>query len=326
MYRRLLVPIDDTDRSIEMVGNAVGLARTFGAHITFFHAVSEVLPGLSRGAGARAPSGKAAALLAKAEAAARAFGVACDSRQVVSEQPAAAIIETARGIDCDLVVMADTDLPSGTLSAVLAAGLPLLVSRTGEPGTSAHAIGVIRDQHRSFAAVLHTWMRALEAARGADAAADPALMRAIVHYIEAYPTALHDPMEEDQLFRRLRERTNALDAELDELQRQHLRERQLVADLARRVDALAAVSGDAAVIITRDLDDAVSGYASFVWEHMGREEGVILPAAQRHLSDADWSAIDDAFARRPDPGDTDDGASRLFSRIIEAGRGLSLRR
>ncbi|HEY6132812.1 MAG TPA: universal stress protein [Rubrivivax sp.] len=325
MYRRLLVPIDDSDRSIEMVGNAVGLARTFGAHITFFHAGSEVLPALSRGAGARTPSGKGDALLAKAEAAARAFGVACDSRQVVGEQTAAAIIETARDIGCDLVVMADTDPSSGTLSALLAAGLPLLVSRTGEPGTSAHAIGVIRDEHRSFAAVLHIWMRALGAARSADAAADPPLMRAIVHYIEAYPTTLHDPMEEDQLFRRLRKRTNALDAELDELQRQHLRERQLVADLARRVDALAAVSGAAAVIMSRDLDDAVSSYASLVWEHMGREEGVILPAAQRHLTDADWSAIDEAFARRRGPGGAEDGASRLFSRIVEAGRDLSLR-
>ena len=41
MYRHLLVPIDDTDLSVELVGNAVGLARPLGARITFFHAVAD---------------------------------------------------------------------------------------------------------------------------------------------------------------------------------------------------------------------------------------------------------------------------------------------
>ncbi len=41
MYRHLLVPIDDSDLSIGVVGNAVGLARAVGARITFFHAVAD---------------------------------------------------------------------------------------------------------------------------------------------------------------------------------------------------------------------------------------------------------------------------------------------
>ena len=42
MYRHLLVPVDDTDLSVEVVGNAVALARPLGARITFFHAVADV--------------------------------------------------------------------------------------------------------------------------------------------------------------------------------------------------------------------------------------------------------------------------------------------
>ena len=61
-----------------------------------------------------------------------------------------------------------------TLPEVLArpewAGLPVLVSSTGEPKTPAHAIGVIRDEHHSLAAVMHAWMHALSAARAADTA------------------------------------------------------------------------------------------------------------------------------------------------------------
>ncbi|HEX3138674.1 MAG TPA: universal stress protein, partial [Rhizobacter sp.] len=41
MYRHLLVPIDATDLSVEVVGNAVGLARSLGARITFFHALPD---------------------------------------------------------------------------------------------------------------------------------------------------------------------------------------------------------------------------------------------------------------------------------------------
>jgi len=43
------------------------------------------------------------------------------------------------------------------------------------------------------------------------------------------------------------------------------------------------------------LEQAVSAYAQFAWEWMGREQGVILPAARRYLSYADWTEIDGEF-------------------------------
>lgn len=54
---------------------------------------------------------------------------------------------------------------------------------------------------------------------------------------------------------------------------------------------------------------------------MGREEGVILPAAQRWLAADDWAEIDAAFADNRDPnfgGDTDKAYRQLFSRIVNA--------
>ena len=67
------------------------------------------------------------------------------------------------------------------------------------------------------------------------------------------------------------------------------------------------------------LERAVTQYTTFVWEHLGREEGVILPAAERHLTAADWADINAAFSENRDPrfgGDTDDEYRRLFSRIV----------
>ncbi len=122
---------------------------------------------------------------------------------------------------------------------------------------------------------------------------------------------LHHPKEDDYLFRRLRKRTSSVDAELDELQRQHERDHQLVAELAELVER--------DPVDLEVLEQAVSRYARFMWDHMGREEGVILPAAQKFLTAEDWAEIDRVFASNLDPrfaGDTDMQYRRLFSRIV----------
>jgi len=70
---------------------------------------------------------------------------------------------------------------------------------------------------------------------------------------------------------------------------------------------------------TRALDEEVARYAAYLWDHMGREEGVILPAVQRHLLPEDWVAIDAAFTENRYPnfrGDTDKEYRQLFSRIV----------
>lgn len=342
MYRHLLVPVDGTDLSVEVIGNAVALALPLGARITFFHALADAAGSLRGEADVLRLTardeyeytylGKAREVLAKAEAAARALGVPCESRHVVSDKPAQAIVEAAKAGGCDLIFMASHGhrgklgmvFASETLSVLMNAGLPVLVSSTGEPAASARAIGIIRDEHRSLAAVMHAWMHALAVARAAGTAADVALMRSIVRYVQQFPVRLHHPKEEEHLFRRLRERTTSCEAELDELERQHERDSQLVAALARQVEALATADAAGQLAITRALEEDVAAYARFLWDHLGREEGVILPAAQRHLLADDWATIDAAFAENRDPdfgGDTDHAYRRLFSRIVNLSPG-----
>jgi len=339
MYRHLLVPIDGTDLSVAVVGNAVALARALGARITFFHAVADTaaLGGDAAVLRAVAPreydyavAGKARELLAKAEAAARALGVPCDARHAEHDRPAQAIVDAARAARCDLIFMASHGhrgrlgmaFASDTLSVLMNAGLPVLVSSTGEPATAPRAIGIIRDEHRSLAAVMHAWLQALAAARHGDAAVDPAAMRAVLRYVQQFPLLQHHPKEEQHLFRLLRERTTRCHAELDELERQHQRDAEWVADLATRIDTLAAAPDDTGrLAATRALEDAVQHYARFLWDHLGREEGVILPAAQQHLLPQDWAEIDAAFVANADPGfggETDREFRHLFSRIVNA--------
>jgi nucleotide-binding universal stress UspA family protein/hemerythrin-like domain-containing protein len=338
MYRHLLVPIDDSDLAVEVVGKAVALAHTLGARITFFHVVPDAAS-LLRGeaevmrlASARADYeynylGKAREVLAKAEAEAGARGVPCESRHVASDKPAQAIVASARERGCDLIFMASHGgrgrlgmaFASETLAVLMNSGLPVLVSSTGEPAMAIRAIGIIRDEHRSLAAVMHAWLHALATARDDGTAIDPALMPAIVRYLKQFPIKLHHPKEDQHLFRRLRERTASCNDELDELQRQHELDHQMVASLERQVEALPMVRAEGRQRAIRELEDAVARYAAFLWRHLELEESVILPAAERHLLPEDWRAIDEAFTENRDPmfrGDSDKTYRQLFSRIV----------
>lgn len=332
MYRHLLVPLDGSDLSIQIVGQAVEFARTLGARITFFHAAPRrIAPAITgeevvwatSGRVAHELDGRASELLAKAQAAARAQEVPCSIVGTIDDKPYEAILGAARDAGCDLIYMASHGrassigmmLGSQTLKVLAHTEIPVLVAATRNPDSTARAIGIIRDEHRSLAAVLHGWIHLMETARTEGKAPDGTLLRAIIRYIRDFPVALHHPKEDDYLFRRLRERTSKVDAELEELQRQHERDHQMVAELAALIE-------QDPVDLAR-LDEAVQGYARFIWDHMGREEGVILPAAQRYLTDEDWSEIDRAFASNNDPrfsGDADLQYRRLFARIVELAR------
>jgi nucleotide-binding universal stress UspA family protein/hemerythrin-like domain-containing protein len=325
MYRHLLVPLDGTELSIQLVGNAVGMALALGARVTFFHAVAG-----AKGASDHdsAGSGRTRELLAKAEAAARALAVPCESAWVVSDKPAQAIIEAARARSCDLVFLASHGrggklgmaLASNTLTVLMGSGLPVLVSAAGEPEPPARAIAIIRDEHRSIAAALHAWMQLMATARMRGSAPDLPAMRAILHYLRHFPLVLHHPKEEHHLFRKLRERTRTVDAELDELERQHARDRALVAELEEALQAVARGPDSASAMAARnELERSVQRYADFHWEHMGREEGVILPAAQQYLTAQDWESINGAFLEDPQlrlGGEADMEYHQLIARIV----------
>ncbi len=317
VYKHLLVPIDDTNLSIDLIGQAVALAHPLKARIDFVHVQTD--PARSLGGDAEllrltAPElyaynyqGRARTLLAKAEAAARALGVPCGSSLVGAEQPASAIVETAHRLGCDLIVMASHShrsrlsrvFSSDTLAVLSSAGLPVLITTTHEPALAARVIGVIRDEHRAMAAAIHALLVLQDAAmhNATDRAEMVDLMRATLHYVQDFPVRVHHPKEEAQLFRHLRQRTRQVDAELDELERQHGREARLIDAVSQRLDQLAALDATADTSEpAAALRAEVERYAAFVWEHMGREEGVVLPAAQRCLTDADWAAIDTVYA------------------------------
>jgi hemerythrin-like domain-containing protein/nucleotide-binding universal stress UspA family protein len=332
VYRHLLVPIDETDLSTATIGRAAEFAKEVGARITFFHAQPDHQSSLFGEADIvrlNAPEqftycfeGRPLELLMKAESAARALGVSCGSLTAVSNSPHRAIVAAAVKAGCDLIYMASHGrrshigmlLGSQTLKVLMSSPIPVLVSATSNPSLAARTIGIIRDEHRSLAAVLHAGLQLLGSARAEGVRPSPEVLREMVDYLERFPIALHHPKEDNYLFRLLRERTSEVDVELDDLCRSHVRDRRLVHALADTVDRYC--EGRAA---PSEVEQAIQGYGDFIYEHMAGEERVILPAALRHLTANDWEEIHAAFAENGDPrlgGDAEAEFRRLFSRIV----------
>jgi nucleotide-binding universal stress UspA family protein/hemerythrin-like domain-containing protein len=334
MYRHILVPLDDSLLSVETVRKAVEFARDANARLAFFHAQADYG---ATGAGAlervMAPAGfnehvagQARAILAKAEAVARAAGVAHESIVVRSDRAWEAILEAAQSRGCDLIFIASHGrrglrglvLGSQTQNVLHHATIPVLVCAV--ESNQAHEasrvpLAIIGDEHRSLAAVIHGLEFLVRASRTTGVAPQFALLRAMVRYIRDFPEALHHPKEEEYLFRKLAARTREFDATLAELRAQHTEGHLLVDELEFSIDEYERFPPAGLERFAR----AVSRFAAAQMRHMLLETKVILPAARRHLTDADWAEMAAAFAGNADPRfsiDNDEEFRRLFARIV----------
>jgi hemerythrin-like domain-containing protein len=159
------------------------------------------------------------------------------------------------------------------------------------------AIRIIRDEHRSISAVLSGLIELTRVARNPGVKPGFAVFRAMIHYIDEFPERLHHPKEDRFLFARLAERAPETRPLLDELRQEHVRGAQLVRELE---SALLAYEVEGARALPA-FDAAVSAYAQFHWDHMRKEEERVLPLAEKHLTEADWRWIEEAFAGNRDP-------------------------
>jgi hemerythrin-like domain-containing protein len=177
------------------------------------------------------------------------------------------------------------------------------------------AVNVIRSEHRSIAAVLHGLLYLIGEIRAGRSVARFDVLRAMVYYIDAFPERLHHPKEDRYLFAVLRERTREAEQALNRLEQQHRWGAELIRDIEQAL--LRYEQGGAEFF--EEFAARVAEFADFHWKHMREEEDVILPLAERVLTAADWSAIDDAFAGNADPligMEARHSYEQLFTRIV----------
>jgi len=158
------------------------------------------------------------------------------------------------------------------------------------------ATTIIRDEHRALASVIKGLQFLVQEIQNRGQTPDFPLLQSIVSYIEQFPDRLHHPKEDQYLFPALRLRHPAAAAELDILEDEHARGTPLTARVASTLRAYQADPSQFEAFA-----DAVDDYANFPWAHMSREENVILPLTEKHLTPDDWVGINAAFKSNSDP-------------------------
>lgn len=158
------------------------------------------------------------------------------------------------------------------------------------------AIGIIHDEHRSMAAVLHGMLFLVREIRLRRQAPDFAVFGAMIYYIDAFPERFHHPREE-RLFQRLVERYAASARDVERLSSEHRRGAEMIRALEQAL--IRYENGGDPEFAT--FADAVAAYAAFHWHHMRYEEDVLMPKARTHLGASDWEEFDSMFAGHDDP-------------------------
>lgn len=176
------------------------------------------------------------------------------------------------------------------------------------------AVRTIEDEHLAISTVLYA-LRHLAREMRAGAAADFTLLHAILDYIVSYPQRWHHPKEDKYLFTAIRRRTREADALIEKLEREHALGHPMVERLKKHLVAFRAgdvAAGDAFIA-------TAERYVEFEWAHLRTEEDLLIPIAERVLTEADWEAIDQAFRENDNPLfgiKPRDEADTLYHRIL----------
>jgi hemerythrin-like domain-containing protein len=173
---------------------------------------------------------------------------------------------------------------------------------------------ILRDEHRSIAAVLHGFLSLVRACKDPQLQPQFDVLHSMIYYIDAFPERMHHPKEDDFLFARLAQRSPEAVPLIQELRAEHLAGARMIRELEAALLAF-EVNGRPAL---PPLLEQAEAYARFHWDHMGKEENRLLPLAERDLTEADWRQVDDAFSGNEDPISDlrEKDFDALFKRIV----------
>jgi len=178
------------------------------------------------------------------------------------------------------------------------------------------SLQIIRDEHSSLAAMLQSMRRLVDMGPEDEPERYFDVLRAMLFYIDEFPERLHHPKETALLFPQVAASAPDVQDTLERLNRDHEHSQRAIRDLYHLLMAWELL-GEARRLA---FNTAITQYVDAYLEHMRLEENVILPAAEKHFTEADWQALDAAFEQNCDPLSgkypVDPAYDRLFTRIV----------
>jgi hemerythrin-like domain-containing protein len=178
------------------------------------------------------------------------------------------------------------------------------------------SLQIIRDEHATLAAMLRSMRMLVVRGPGDSPQQYFDVLRAMLFYIDEFPERLHHTKESELLFPRVLRVAPELADAVARLDNDHQNGEKAVRELQHLLLAWELLGESRMPIFVTECHR----YLDFYHEHMQLEETVILPEAERRLSDADWRAVDAAFKENTDPlggkYPPNPAYDRLFTRIV----------
>ncbi|OGB32781.1 MAG: hemerythrin [Burkholderiales bacterium RIFCSPLOWO2_12_FULL_61_40] len=159
------------------------------------------------------------------------------------------------------------------------------------------SIRIICEEHAVLASMFRSLGLMVERGPVDDVEGFFDVMRAMLFYVDEFPTRLHHPKESELLFPRVARLAPETVDLIARLEQDHANGESEVRELQHLLLAWELVGSVRRPAFTA----AAKQYLEFSLEHMRLEETVILPAALRVLDDADWKELNAAFATNCDP-------------------------
>ena len=178
------------------------------------------------------------------------------------------------------------------------------------------SLEIIRDEHSSLAAMLQSMRMLVDRGPVDDRKNFFDVLRAMLFYIDEFPERLHHPKESELLFPRVAKAVPAIGVAVARLDRDHEYTEHAVREIQHLLLGWELL-GEAR---RQTFVDAFDKYVNLYLAHMQLEEQEILPAAEKHLSEADWQLLDAEFEKNCDPltgkNKPDPVYEQLFTRIV----------
>ena len=177
-------------------------------------------------------------------------------------------------------------------------------------------LNIIRDEHRSIAAILHGMEYLVQRIRARRKKVDPRVFHAMLYYLDTFSERMHHPKEDKYLFKAMRERSAEADALIADLEEDHARGEESLRRLAQSLIRYEEGGEQEFPAFEREVENFVRNYR----DHMRKEEDLLFPLAQKVLTIVDWAMIDIAFGENRDPlavGRDARDFDKFFDRIVE---------
>ena len=181
---------------------------------------------------------------------------------------------------------------------------------------SHESIQIIHDEHAALAAMLQSLRMMVKRGPGKEPENFFDVLRAMLFYIDEFPERLHHTKETELLFPPVLKRAPHLREAIERLDKDHAHGESSVREIQHLLLAWELLGESR----RRAFEQATNQYLDFYLEHMRMEETVILPQAEKVLTESDWKTLDAAFATNCDPltgkYPRDPVYDRLFTRIV----------